>query len=372
MSEYQYYEFQAIDRLLTDAEFESIKKLSSRGNVSRSQAIFVYNYGDFRYEPIEILSKHFDMMLYMANWGTRRLCFRLPKKLVNLEEITFYCVPDVITTSIVNDHVVIDIHFNSDGGYGWIEGDGILSELLALRNDILQGDYRTLYIAWLGSLTQDNADDIDDQLEPPIPPGLKQISPHLKQLIEFLEIDADLIEAASTESIEKLNCNLEIKQWLPKLTTTERDKFLLQLLNGEPNVDKQLNKRLRQLADADTNFKKNILENGQRTASQLLAAAEKLDIEKKAKKQRAKEEARIANLNALAPQETQLWVEVFQQINTKTTKGYEQAVKLLSDLKNLAHHLGTTDQFIAKVTKIQQDYSRYSALKTRMIDQKII
>ena len=62
MSEYQYYEFQAIDRLLTDTEFVAVKKLSSRGNVSRNKAIFVYNYSDFRYEPVEILTDYFDMI----------------------------------------------------------------------------------------------------------------------------------------------------------------------------------------------------------------------------------------------------------------------------------------------------------------------
>ena len=171
MSEYQYYEFQSIDRLLTDSEFGSVKKLSSRGNVSRNQAIFVYNYGDFRYEPIEILTEYFDMMLYIANWGTRRLCFRLPKTLVNFEEIAFYNAPDVITTSIINDYVIIDIHFTADDSCGWIEGENILPELLALRNDLLQGNYQSLYIAWLGSLTQENLEEIEDhQLEPPIQP----------------------------------------------------------------------------------------------------------------------------------------------------------------------------------------------------------
>lgn len=151
MSEYQYYEFQSIDRLLTDSEFADVKKLSSRGNVSRNQAIFEYNYGDFRYEPIEILTEYFDMMLYMANWGTRRLCFRLPKTLVKFEEIALYSVPDVITTSIMNDYVIIDIHFTTDDDSGWIEGENILPELLGLRNDLLQGNYQALYIAWLGS-----------------------------------------------------------------------------------------------------------------------------------------------------------------------------------------------------------------------------
>ena len=46
MSEYQYYEFQAIDRPLTAKEQEQIKALSSRAQVTPTQATFLYHYGD--------------------------------------------------------------------------------------------------------------------------------------------------------------------------------------------------------------------------------------------------------------------------------------------------------------------------------------
>jgi hypothetical protein len=48
MSEYQYYEFQTIDCPLTPKEQAEIKELSSRVKLTQTQAIFLYNYGDFR------------------------------------------------------------------------------------------------------------------------------------------------------------------------------------------------------------------------------------------------------------------------------------------------------------------------------------
>lgn len=71
MSEYQYYEFQAVDRSLTDAEREEISALSSRVNLSPWRAVFTYSYGDFRGDPEKLLAKSFDAMLYLANWGSR-------------------------------------------------------------------------------------------------------------------------------------------------------------------------------------------------------------------------------------------------------------------------------------------------------------
>ena len=38
---------------------------------------------------------------------------------------------------------------SEEEGGGWIEGEGSLSGLIPLRNDILQGDYRSVYLAWL-------------------------------------------------------------------------------------------------------------------------------------------------------------------------------------------------------------------------------
>ncbi|MBD2312274.1 hypothetical protein H6G20_11425 [Desertifilum sp. FACHB-1129] len=72
MSEYQYYEFQAIDRPLTANEQAEIRKLSSRVQPTPTQAVFVYNYGDFRGNPEEILATY-PRSTPQATPGFRRL-----------------------------------------------------------------------------------------------------------------------------------------------------------------------------------------------------------------------------------------------------------------------------------------------------------
>jgi hypothetical protein len=52
MSEYQYYEFQTIDRPLTTEQQTAIRKLSSRVQLSASRAAFNYSYSGFRGEPL--------------------------------------------------------------------------------------------------------------------------------------------------------------------------------------------------------------------------------------------------------------------------------------------------------------------------------
>ena len=60
MSEYQYYEWQTIDRLLTDAEQDAVNGLSSHIAVTASQAVVTYEWGDFKHNPRQVLARYFD------------------------------------------------------------------------------------------------------------------------------------------------------------------------------------------------------------------------------------------------------------------------------------------------------------------------
>ena len=79
MSEYQYYEWQTLERPLTAAEQAAVNNLSSHIDVTSSQAVVTYNWGDFKHDPIKVLAKYFDAHLYIANWGTRQTRVPFPE-----------------------------------------------------------------------------------------------------------------------------------------------------------------------------------------------------------------------------------------------------------------------------------------------------
>src|SRR4051794_24584080 len=91
MSEYQYYEFQAIDKPLTDKQMEELRQLSTRAEITRTSFSNEYSYGDFRGDPNKLMEKYFDAFVYVANWGTRRLMFRLPVAWLDLAAVEPYC-----------------------------------------------------------------------------------------------------------------------------------------------------------------------------------------------------------------------------------------------------------------------------------------
>jgi hypothetical protein len=78
VSEYQYYEFRALDRRLTAEQQRRLRSLSSRAEISATRFTSEYSFGDFRGDPGRLLEEYFGAYLYAANWGTRELAFRLP------------------------------------------------------------------------------------------------------------------------------------------------------------------------------------------------------------------------------------------------------------------------------------------------------
>lgn len=123
MSEYQSYEFQALDRSLTSADQKYLHGLSSRVEITATSARFVYHYSDFRGDPIKVLEHCFDLMLYIASFGVRQLAIRLPKKLVNPFAFAPYCDTSCISVSTTEKSTILNIKIAAEDYSGWIEDD---------------------------------------------------------------------------------------------------------------------------------------------------------------------------------------------------------------------------------------------------------
>ena len=369
MSEYQYYEFQAIDRPLTPKEQETIQALSSRAQVTPHRAAFLYNYGDFRGNPEVILEKYFDVMFYIANWGTWQLMFRFPKKLVNLQWFRPYELEDAIELSISSKYVVLNIEIHEEGGIGWVEGEGWLPKLLPLRDDLLNGDVRLLYLAWLrivpGLADYSPNYDEEDPLEPPIPPNLGKLSPALKAFVELVELDGDLVSAAAKASPKhEAEETLSLEAWLSELPEAERQEFLLKLLRREPKVDLLLINRLKELAGMGQVHLQ--AAPGQRRYADLVAIADDIKAKHQQKEAAAAYKKRLKYLESLAPNEAATWERVMDLIRLKQAYAYDEATKLLRDLRDLAQHQERLPEFSRRFERLKEDYSNRPALMRRL------
>ena len=256
MSEFQLYHFRSIDPPLTEAERKEIGSWSSRTNPTATSATFSYSYGDFPKDAKKVVEKYFDAMLYAANWGTKRLIFRLPKNLVDAEELSAYTFEmeyseDSISLQECKSCYLLDINFHNDEGGTWLdEGDYDLDDFSPLREDILQGDYRALYLIWLqfaqnATAYQEEEDEDETVLvPPPAPVNLSKLTATLNAVIDFFEIDQDIVTAAKKASKSIEPPDLDYRKLISQLSESEREEWLLRLANGEPRLELEFRRRL--------------------------------------------------------------------------------------------------------------------------------
>ncbi|MCB0164442.1 MAG: hypothetical protein KDI79_09460 [Anaerolineae bacterium] len=373
MSEYQYYEFRAIDRPLTAEEQRAIGKLSSRVNLSPVHASFVYNYGDFPGRAEDVLTRYFDAMFYIANWGSRQLMFRFPKTAVDLEQIQPYFQPPVVVEEFMSltqqgEYVVLNIAwYEEEADWGWVEGEGWLPRLMSLRDEILQADYRLLYLAWLNAITLE-PEVLDTVEEPPVPPGLRRLSTGLQAFIERFDLDEHLVAAAAEASGSPDTISeAQLRQAINRLSPQDQAAWLLRLAQGqEPQLAVAFNRELLTRLD-----RPQAAPPARRTIGELLAAAER--IEKAVSAQRAAEAQaqHLKKMEALAAREGQLWQEVIDLIKQKKSNAYDQAVAHLQDLRDLAQHQGEEVAFQSRLNRIYRDYRSLSALRQRLRSAKL-
>ncbi|MCE5308361.1 MAG: hypothetical protein LLG20_12040 [Acidobacteriales bacterium] len=123
MSEYQYYEFRAVDHPLDERECRTLRLLSTRAEITPTSFVNTYNWGDFKGDPDALMEGYFDAFVYVANWGTRRLVLRLPRKLLTRQLLSKYCRGESLRGRNAGEFVVIDFFRQEDGGE-WEEGEG--------------------------------------------------------------------------------------------------------------------------------------------------------------------------------------------------------------------------------------------------------
>ncbi|MFM7449004.1 MAG: hypothetical protein ACKO24_10455 [Leptolyngbyaceae cyanobacterium] len=194
--------------------------------------------------------------------------------------------------------------------------------MLPLRDELLRGDVRLLYLVWLRSAANLAGYGLeDDPIEPPIPPNLQKLSPALTAFIELVELDPDWLSAAAQASSNQLTASEpSLEDFLAQLSEDEKQEFLLKLVRREPHTDLQLIHRLKQLAGATQTIAQS--SSGHRRLAQLEEIAKSIKTKRQQQEQNAAKIKRIQELEALAPREAQIWKKVGELIELKQTKPF--------------------------------------------------
>jgi FtsZ-interacting cell division protein YlmF len=373
MSEYQYYEFQAVDRPLDDKQLRMLRNLSTRARITPTSFVNHYDWGDFKGDPAALMEQCFDLHLYLANWGTHRFMLRLPRRFLDPRLARRYCAGDAAAVQATAEHVVLDFESRDEEGGDWeVDGDGSgwLSALAPLRSELMQGDLRCLYLGWLLCVRGGCVD--GTAREPAVPAGLAKLSGPLAAFAEFMRLDDDLLTVAAEASGDDQSerPRQEVEECVRALPEAEKTALLLRFINGDdPHLAVELRRRFAATSPGDA--------AGRRTAAELLAAAEALAEERRqrAAKREAKERARRGReqaaarakyLEELAKREDMAWRQTEALINTKQPRNYERALDLLKDLRDLGVHRDGDDAFAAALRSLRSRHARKPSFLARL------
>ena len=374
MSEYQYYEFTAVDKPLNEKDMQALRNLSSRAQITPSSFVNEYNWGDLKGDPLKLVEKYFDAFLYLANWGTHWFMLKVPRHLVDVDRVSKYFPGESAVIHEKGDHLIFEFTSQTED-YEWEEGEGWLSSLISLRADILHGDYRSLYLAWLYCAQMEEME--DDDLEPPVPPNLAELNAPLKSLVDFMRIDTDLVAVAAENSIseDRQTDPKDLKTWVHNLPTSEKDDILFRLVEApSPHLRAELLQQFQQTGSAKANSN---IDKQLRSILDLISRAEKYAEERKrrAAEKKAREQARKKKERALAREkyiesligrEESIWKKVDEYINSKQPATYDEAVKLLVDLRDLYKKTGKETAFNRKIKTICENHHRKVSFLNRL------
>jgi len=382
VSEYQYYEFRAIDQPLNDAEQAEVRSLSTRATITATGFVNEYHWGDFKGDPNRLMARYYDAHLYLANWGTHRVMFRLPRDLLDPDVVAHYRVDDRVRAWVAGKDIVLDLISDDEAGEFVFDYDAetLLPTIVGVRAELAAGDLRPLYLAWLAAYGAWERDedvfdrDADDDLEPPVPPGLGTLTAAQRALAAFLRLDDHLLAIAAQASPPLATTALDpgdLATWVTHLPITEKDRLLARVAQGEAaRVRMELLRHFRDDTTPTTPTPP------RRTVADLLdnAARQRADHERRLSTQRANDEARQEQarreaheqrLDELAGEEDAAWSRVDALIASRKPTEYDTAITLLTDLRALAEREDRYDTFTLRTTELRHTHARKPSLIER-------
>jgi hypothetical protein len=352
MSEYQYVVFQAVDCPLDDKELAFAERQSSRAEVSRWSLSCEYNYSSFRGDVDGLLRRGFDVFLQYTNYVDREIKMRLPHGLPIAESVwSQYIDGEPLTwkKDSQGSGGILSLHPYYEGGElepVW-EFDKYLNAATQVRQRLIAGDVRALYLLWLCSTDEYEEDEYGEPVavtEPPVPHGLADLPDAAGDLLLFYGHDPLLLQAAAEDvdaAPDDETQDQPAQRWANSIKSDRARDLLCEMLSGDTACVKA--ELLAEVRDSQPPVHWPTTDK-QRTFSQLLKQADALrskananqarKAQAKAKRDAAKAERERQSRMKEMVEDPQAWLrETACLVDARGTDNYKAAADILFDLR---------------------------------------
>lgn len=315
MSEACYYEFRSIDRPLDSTEMRVLRRLSAQASItSRSFA----QHGEFQGDPDRLIAETFDASVCLSDVGYS-FTLRLPRgRVPDPDAWLRFAVARRLSVQTFGESILVEFRSGDRAPDRDRPRESWLQELEPLRQALLDGDLRCLYLGWLLGVQSGLVD--DDEFGPPLPPGLGRLNWALRVLADFLMLDRTYVAAAAETPTEE-----------------EKRRTALELLNRREAL---------------------VLQRESEEEERLSARA----------KQREEREAELrrSRLEDLRGREEDIWDEIGERIETTRPNDYDLAVYQIRQLRDLAKMTGTQRDFRAALQLVREEHAGKSSFLRKL------
>ncbi len=372
MSEYQYYEFAALDGPISDEGLRYARGCSSRAEVSRVRWQNTYTFGDF-HGSVDTLLKYYDAHFYIANWGTVRLGLAFPEGVVTPDTLQPYLrggerYEDTLTIKEIGNRLIVWWERNEEGGWWDTGGEGLIDQLVGIREELMRGDYRALFLGWLANFNPEEWQDAKDRAVPmpPIPTGLNHLSPALTKLIEHFPVDPDALAFAAGLSQGGTSQRVPVAAVLEKLPVSEMRALLARVAEGGgPGVMAELNRLTYPRVQIPVGQAMRCTDFAAKTIEAREARLKKEALAAEAKRHREAEQ-RKEHLAAVFRRADSIWSGLDRLMEQKIGSAYDQAAAQLQELRDAYAQAGGAGTFQWKLNEFRRRYSNRPAALRRI------
>ncbi len=294
-----------------------------------------------------MLRNGYDVFLTYSNYGCREICMRLPNGIPFPKSVwsKYFSGGGLKWTADKSGKggiLTVAPYLEAEYEDAW-DFDDYLNATAKLREMLIAGDLRALYVLWLCD-AMCSCDDDEVVMEPPVPHGLCTVPDEAKDLLAFFEVDPLVVDAAaigipafSTQGSQSDSVN----SWLMSLTESRRNEIIQRLLSEDAVALKA--ELLTEVRDSKSSVTWPV-EPPSRTVAQLLKSCEVLrqKEEEKQKKQahaKAKREAAEAEKQRQARMvemrsAPDTWLKKASKlVEERGTENYREAASILADLR---------------------------------------
>lgn len=379
MSEYQYYEFVAIDEPLTPKQMAELRARSSRASITPASFVNDYQWGNLKGDPADWMRRYFDAHVYVANWCTCLLYLRVPKSAFDAETLQVFKTQTVFSVEQTKTHWLLEWGLDESDNYDRFaeeDGRGWMGRLAPLRDELLRGDMRPLYLGWLAGVS---AGEVDEKAtEPQPPPGLSRLTAAQQSLAEFLEVDGDLLAAAglSDQQGSKPDSESDAEQdvWIAALPAVEKTAMLKLLMTGHAQqAEREL--KLRFLAwrhehqsVAKPQMRRRTVADLYKLAASAAETRRKQEAVRRKKAEAERQAKRETYLHTLAADFDLCWQAADELAERGIASAYDEVKRSLVDISDAYALCVTRADFDRKLFEFMARHGKRGALVRRLAD----